>query len=250
MSEVQGINYLYRNRAYGRTKSIKIHKKRRLSKKLEELLTKDFDENDHDDDYGNGSDEEEDDYFDNGVTHKHNRIYFKTNVNDNSVESLIRIIENKVHKYKKLAQNKSIAHCEPAPLYLHITSFGGSLLACFRAIDAIRRCEIPIYTVIDGYAASAGTLMSVVGKRRYMTPSSYMLIHQLSSGSIGKYWEIKDDFENCETWMNDIYNIYLENTNLNREQLTEYLSHDLWWKSDRCLETGLIDAVYTENMDV
>jgi ATP-dependent protease ClpP protease subunit len=241
MSEVPGINFLYNRRK----RSKKVHKKRKLSKTFEDLLHETFD-----DDEDDVNDMEEYNYSDNGVSSKHNSIYFKTAVNDNSVESLIKIIESKVHNYKKLTANKSLKSAKPAPIYLHITSFGGSLLACFRAIDAIQRSEIPIYTVIDGYAASAGTLMSVVGKKRFMTPSSYMLIHQLSSGSIGKYWEIKDDFENCETWMNDIYDIYLENTNLSREQLEEYLSHDLWWKADKCIETGLIDDLYTENMGV
>lgn len=249
MSEVPGINYLYKhNPIYGKRKRKRsVHKKRRLSKLLEEFNSTNYDDIDVDDD---DYDSDGGDYFDGGVTHKHNRIYFKTDVNDESVESLIRIIENKVHKYKKLAANKSLAKATPAPIYLHITSFGGSLLACFRAIDAIKRSEVPIYTVIDGYAASAGTLMSVVGKKRFMTPSSYMLIHQLSSGSVGKFWEIKDDFANCETWMNDIFKIYIENTNLTKEQLEEYLSHDLWWKASKCLETGLIDEVYYENMDI
>ena len=47
--------------------------------------------------------------------------------------------------------------------------------------------------------------------------------------------------------MEDIFKIYEENTNMTREQLKEYLSHDLWWKVNKCIETGLIDEIYTND---
>lgn len=242
------INYLYKNHSYGKN-----HKRHRRSshqrKKIEELL-KNIDHKNHNEDSDEDSDIEDEDefYFDHDVSCKDNRIFFKTEVTQNTVEKLIKIIEAKVRKYKKVSTHKMIKSAEPNPLYLHITSYGGDLLAGFRAVDAIRRSEIPIYTIVDGYAASAATLMSIVGKKRYMTPNSYMLIHQLSSGAIGKFWEIRDDFENCETWMNDIYDLYLEHTSLTRKQLEEYLSHDLWWKVDQCIETGLVDECYTKDL--
>ena len=42
-------------------------------------------------------------------------------------------------------------------------------------------CSISIYTVIEGYTASAGTLISVYGRKRFIRKNTYMLIHQLSS---------------------------------------------------------------------
>ena len=182
-----------------------------------------------------------------GVYCKDNRIYFRASVTGDSVDKLIKLINEKNDSFKELEKNKLIELCQPKPLYLFITSFGGSLFACFRAIDCIKNSRIPIYTVVDGHAASAGTLMSVVGQKRYMTEHSYMLIHQLSSGTCGKFGEIKDDYENCETIMEDIYRIYEQNTNMSREELEEYLSHDLWWKVDKCMKTGLIDEVYKNN---
>lgn len=243
INDAGGINYLYKNHPYG--KKHKNQKKRRITDLLKTITQSKHHDSDSD---GDGeSDGEDDFYFDNDVSCKDNRIFFKTAVTENSVEKLIKILESKVRKYKRVSKHKMIKCSEPTPLYLHITSYGGSLLAGFRAVDAIKRSEIPIYTVIDGYAASAATLMSIVGAKRYMTPNSYMLIHQLSSGAVGKYWEIKDDFENCETWMNDIFDIYIENSALTKEDLDECLSHDLWWKSDKCIETGLVDELYTQD---
>jgi len=241
------INYLYKNHPYGRHSRKNSQKKRRFEELIKNITENGHHNEDSDDEGGDVGDEDEF-YYDNDVSCKDNRIFFKTVVTENTVEKLIKILEDKVRKYKKISKHKMIQSSVPTPLYLHITSYGGDLFAGFRAVDAIRRCEIPIYTVVDGYAASAATLMSIVGKKRYMTPNSYMLIHQLSAGAIGKFWEIKDDFENCETWMNDIYQLYLDNTTLTEPQLKEYLSHDLWWKVDQCKEAGLVDEVYTEDI--
>ncbi|ARF09519.1 Clp protease [Indivirus ILV1] len=244
------INYLYKNHDYGlfsKYRKRNIHKRRRLEELLKNIKPENNSEDsDEDSDVG----DEDEFYFDHDVSCKDNRIFFKTEVTQNSVEKLIKIIESKIRKYKKVSSHKMIKSAKPNPLYLHITSYGGDLLAGFRAVDAIRRSEIPIYTIVDGYAASAATLMSIVGKKRYMTPNSYMLIHQLSSGAIGKFWEIRDDFENCETWMNDIYNLYLEYTSLSREELEKYLSHDLWWKVDQCIEAGLVDKPYSKDLNL
>lgn len=174
-----------------------------------------------------------------------NNIYFRSAVNKTSVDELIRTIQKKNEDFVNLVKNnKMINFCQPKPLYLYITSYGGCLLSCFRAIDAIRRSAIPIYTVVDGYAASAATLMSVVGRKRFMTPHSYMLIHQLSSGVMGKYWEIEDEFINLEMMMNDIYKIYTDNSTMKKDELEEQLSHDLWWGAETCLSNGLIDEIY------
>lgn len=178
------------------------------------------------------------------ISCENNIIYFNAGVNRKSIEKLVKIIDTKNQKFKELLNNPTIKTVEPNPLYLHITSYGGDLFACFKAIDAIKRSTVPIYTVVDGYAASAATLMSIVGKKRYMTPNSYMLIHQLSSGAMGKWWEIKDDYKNCEVLMKKIHDLYISHSKLTNKELEEYLTHDLWWEHAKCLDTGLIDELY------
>lgn len=223
--------YAYRDNKYQKSK-VKNNKKRKHARESSS------DSSDDDTNPESGF------YQDCDVSCKDNRIYFKTQVDDNSIEKLVKIIEFKNKKFKNILNNEMVESATAKPLYLHITSYGGSLLSCFRGIDAIKRSYIPIYTVVDGYAASAATLLSVVGKKRYMTPNSYMLIHQLSGANWGKFWEIKDEYENCEMWMNDIYNIYISNTKMKEDELKEFLSHDTWWKSDKCVEYGLVDDIY------
>jgi len=131
----------------------------------------------------------------------------------------------------------------PPPINLHIQSTGGSLMNTYYIVDLIRSLETPVNTYIDGFAASAATLISVAGDKRYMTKNSLMLIHQLSSQNGGKFNEIKDDMANLETMMRLLKKIYLERTNLNNYELDELLKQDLWLDSETCLKYGLIDEI-------
>tara|TARA_B100000902_G_C27265897_1_gene893483 strand:+ start:182 stop:889 length:708 start_codon:yes stop_codon:yes gene_type:complete len=126
---------------------------------------------------------------------------------------------------------------------LHIQSGGGSLMPTFYVCDTMKRIETPIYVYIDGYAASAASLISVCGDKRFMTEHSALLIHQLSGSSSGKFNELKNEMTNFNFFMNNVRNIYLNNTKLDENTLEELLLSDIWLDSKICLRYGLIDEI-------
>jgi ATP-dependent protease ClpP protease subunit len=130
------------------------------------------------------------------------------------------------------------------PIYLHINSFGGSVYAALSTIDVIKASKVPVITICEGAIASAGTLISVVGAKRYMRPSAYLLIHQLSSSFWGKMSEIEDEYINLKSLMKKIKKIYKEHCKIPKKELNEILKHDLWWDYEKCLEMGLVDGLY------
>ena len=176
----------------------------------------------------------------NQVTFKDNRLYFYSEVTRSKNLTLNKSIVELANYYAAIGTNLST---EPANLYLHINSYGGSVFAGLSSVDYIINSKVPVTTVIDGCAASAATLMSVVGHRRLMHRHSYMLIHQLSSGMWGKYEELKDDMENSENLMNVIKEIYIKHANIPKRELDKILKHDLWWDAKTCLKYGLIDEI-------
>lgn len=178
------------------------------------------------------------------VTKVNNHIYYYAEVDRNSIFALSELIRKAEKENLNVAQNFSI---EPPCIYLHISSFGGSVFDAFTAIDVITSCKVDVVTIIDGATASAGTLMSVTGKKRYIRPHAYMLIHQLSSGSWGKMAELEDDFANNKKLMDKIKDIYKEYTKVPRKELNEILKHDLWWEPDICLKYGLVDELWEES---
>jgi len=178
-----------------------------------------------------------------------NHIYFKTDVNTESIDKLYKLVRSYQKEFDYFKEsNHTIINVTPKELYIHITSYGGSLHEAYLAYDIIKRSKITINTIIEGYAASAGTIMSIAGKRRYMTPTSIMLIHQLSTGMDGKFEEIKDDFQNSEQDMKKIISLYLKECNgkMKKKYIEEQLKHDKWWDSATALKNGLIDEINDE----
>jgi len=133
----------------------------------------------------------------------------------------------------------------PITIHLKINSYGGSVFAAFGSIDYMKQSKTPIYTYIDGCAASAGTIMSVCGDQRFIGENSYMLVHQLSSTHWGKYQELQDDMKNSDNLMKRIKEIYEERTKIPKSKMDEILKHDLWWDAKTCLRYGLVDEILT-----
>jgi ATP-dependent protease ClpP protease subunit len=172
-----------------------------------------------------------------------NHIYFYTEVDRDSVQQLIEALrETEIY----CIQLKRRLNLKKVPIYLHINSFGGCIFSAFNAIDYIKSCTVPIYTIIEGSTASAGTLISVFGKRRYIRPNAHMLIHQLSSGCWGKMSEIEDEYKNLKGLMVRIRSIYKNNTSMPKDVLRRLLKHDLWLDSDKSIKYGLVDRLWQQ----
>ena len=169
-----------------------------------------------------------------------NHIYFYNEVTRETIGELINII-NEVEQENKIMSFKM--KIPDIPIYLHINSYGGCIFSAFNIIDTIKSCSVPIYSIIEGCAASAATLMSVVCDKKYIRKNAYMLIHQLSSGCWGKMCEMEDEIENLKDFMDKIRNIYIEHTSIPKKELNELLKHDLWLNSNKCIKYKLAEEL-------
>ena len=169
-----------------------------------------------------------------------NTIMFYGEVNEKNAKLLNKSIRT---LDKELQVFKLKFGCDSPPLRLFISSYGGSVFAGFSIMDTIKNCTTPVHTYIDGSAASAATLISVVAKKRFIFPNSFMLIHQLSSSMWGNYESMKDEMENLDLIMGKIKKIYKEHTNMGVRQITNILKKDKWFEAELCLELGLVDEI-------
>ena len=186
------------------------------------------------DEESNGSDDN------NIVSAQDNNIYFYSEVSRPKVLSLNKSLTRVSNSIKN---RSNVLEAEDIPIKLHICSYGGSVFSGFAAVDYIANCKVPVHSYIDGCAASAATLMSVVAEKRYMHKHSFMLIHQLSSGMWGNYEALKDSMENCDILMETIRDIYNKHTKIPKKQLNDILKRDLWFDAETCLKYGLVDEI-------
>ena len=154
--------------------------------------------------------------------------------------------DNLNNKLSNLSKRASLGTFIPKPIYLHITTNGGDLLAGFFGYDKIKGSKIPIRTIIEGCVASAGSLLSMAGSQRYMTPCSHLLIHQLRTGIIGTYEELVDEKANCNQFMSRLVELYKENSKgkLNKTKIRDILKRDVFWDTKTAILNGLVDEVW------
>lgn len=177
----------------------------------------------------------------NDIFHCNNTINFYSEIDDPNVNTLINLIHEKSFHAQGIQCQFQLT--EAPPIHLHIQSYGGIIFSGIAAMEAIRNSRVPIYTYIDGMAASAATFLSVVGMKRYVYKESCILIHQLSTGFWGKFDELEDEMLNCKMLMDKIKRIYKQYTKLDDKILNTLLKKDLYLESKDIIKYGIADEV-------
>ena len=176
-----------------------------------------------------------------------NHIYFNSLVTDESIGEMINAINNKNFEFRMIQSHELVGKMEPAPLYLHINTDGGSLFPAMSAVDTIKKSKLPIFTVVDGRASSAGSVIAMSGHKRFMTRHSYVMIHQLRTGVIGTYSNISEEYINSTQFMEDLITLYAEHTRLSPKTLRKLLKKDIFWNQETCLHYGLVDEPWEDH---
>jgi len=170
-----------------------------------------------------------------------NNIYFTDDITMDTINKLIKQIRLLEKKLIMMGINLKIS---PPPIILHITSNGGSVIAALKCINLIKSLTVDIHSVIDSFAASAATLISVCCNKRLMNKYSSLLIHELrSQTSWNRLSDLQDEIGNMTKMMEQLKDIYADHTNMSRSQLSKILRRDIEWSPEEALKNGLIDEI-------
>jgi ATP-dependent Clp protease protease subunit len=74
-----------------------------------------------------------------------------------------------------------------------VDSPGGHVYGLMAMLDIIKTVDIPVATIITGRAMSAGAVLFSAGTEgmRFMSKNSTIMIHEVSSGEVGKVEDLK-----------------------------------------------------------
>jgi ATP-dependent protease ClpP protease subunit len=179
-------------------------------------------------------------------------------------QSSIKVLDNSINFYSDIAtvtcaelnrilreldirmQHAKITLHDPTyepTIHLRINSYGGEIFAGLSTVDVIRSLKTKVYTYVEGSAASAATLISIAGAKRFIGKNSFMLIHQLSSICAGTFERLEDEQENNRRLMTLIKALYKEYTKIPMKELDAILKKDLWFDAQTCLKYGLVDGI-------
>jgi ATP-dependent protease ClpP protease subunit len=176
-----------------------------------------------------------------GITRKDLHIYYYEEVNPKSIQGLVSTLREAT----QLSLDRQLTYDLEIPpvIHLHIHSYGGDVYSGLAGAGHILNNKVPVYTYVEGGVASAGTLLSMVGKKRFMQEYGYMLIHQVSQWTEGTYENLKDEKANLDKLMEQFYKFYKKHSKLKKKQIVKMLKRDLWFNSEECLKHGLVDKL-------
>lgn len=170
-----------------------------------------------------------------------NQIFFYDDINRQSIYNFNKQLDATIKSIQLLNIHYNLPVIPPIELFLN--SEGGEVFSAFSAVDRIKNSKIPIHSIVEGFCASASTLLSVSANKRYIRKNAFMMIHQLSGGIWGNYEVVKEEYENMELLMTCIKKIYLEKTKIPESDLIEILKHDTYLNAEECLKYGLVDEI-------
>lgn len=173
-------------------------------------------------------------------------LYFYCEVNTDRCLDLLRRIRQIDNSLREERASRMLPDDYPmVPIWLHIQSGGGELFTGFNVADQIQTIKTPIFSIVEGVCASAATLISMSCNKRYIMPSSFMLIHQLSQWNFGSktYEQMKDNQHLIDMAMERLYGFYVARGKLDRVQVENLLKSDSWFDAEKSMELGLVDEI-------
>lgn len=172
-----------------------------------------------------------------------NHIYFYADVDSDRCLALMRAIRNADTDLRTEHLSRGLEGTPLTPIWLHIHSYGGDLFTGFSIADQLKMIKTPIYSVIEGICASAATLLAMSCAKRYILPSSFVLIHQLSGFVWGTHEQFKDEMTLQNKAMDRLVRFYAEHSKEDEAQIRSMLTRDFWMDAETCVQMGFADEI-------
>jgi ATP-dependent Clp protease, protease subunit len=148
---------------------------------------------------------------------------------------------------------------ERTPIRFMITSPGGYITGMngvISVMDMLKKTllqgkedkepkPIVLETYVNGYAASAATLIAANGTKghRFITGTSEYMIHQPLGGSGGQATEIEIQNNHIQKYKQHMIKFFAERCNLSEEEIAKQIERDNWKSAERAVEDGFLDHV-------
>ena len=127
-----------------------------------------------------------------------------------------------------------------------INSPGGEIFSGFAIFDMLKFVSCPVTTIVTGFAASMGSVLSLAADkgRRFAMPQSKIMIHQpLLMGYQGRASECEIQAREILKTRDHLVSLYSDQTGKSHDEIKKALDRDNWFTAKEALDYGLLDKV-------
>lgn len=129
------------------------------------------------------------------------------------------------------------------PIYLIISSPGGSVLDGVQVISAMQASKAPVYTIDVQIAASMAAITFEFGKKRYMVDRSLLMFHEASGGFQGPFNQMKSRFEIFNRLVQKLDIEVATRVGQTPEEFASKLGNEIWLDSEDAVNTKYADGL-------
>lgn len=135
---------------------------------------------------------------------------------------------------------------------LYINSMGGSVKEALGIYSALRRCPATVVAYIDGFAASAASVIAMAARKVVMPRNTTMMVHNAAWAVYGNSKDLRksaDDLDIINAAMLQSY-IVKAGGKLTQEKLEELTDGETWMSAEECIQYGLADEYAEQDADL
>lgn len=130
------------------------------------------------------------------------------------------------------------------PVLLYVNSPGGAVYEAFGIIDIInllysRGCEV--YTIGNGFCASAGALILCSGIKRYITPNCRVMIHQPLGGMRGQVTDMEIQAKEALYLKKRLIEMLMQRTGQPYDIICSSVERDRYMSAHEAIDFGIVD---------
>lgn len=137
-------------------------------------------------------------------------------------------------------------------IVMYINSNGGNVSSGLAIYDTMNMIKSKVSTVCIGKCFSMASVLLVNGAKgkRYILPNAEVMIHEVSSISVGKVGEMQNNLEHSRDLNHKLFKILAEKSNRTYNQIkNEATGKDLWLSASKALQYGIIDKILYSSGD-
>lgn len=124
-----------------------------------------------------------------------------------------------------------------------INSPGGDCVAAAQIYNMLMDYKGDVTVKIDGIAASAASVIAMVGTKVLVSPVSMLMIHNPMTAAFGNSEEMQKAIEMLGSVKDSIINAYEIKTGLSRAKLSRLMDAETWMDANKAVELGFADEI-------
>lgn len=173
------------------------------------------------------------------------KLWLTGEVDDVNINNIIYSI------LKYNAQDKNLDYKKRNPVYLYISSPGGSIVDGLALVSTICTSKTPVYTIVLGEACSMGLEIAITGHKRYSMPNAVYLMHDGSTGVLDSTLKARDriEFDSKDLFERRRDNI-LSHTELTKKQYSDKCRQEWYFFPDVAKKYGFVDYIIGEDCEL